>query len=543
MKKGRIYAILMSILLLGVIPSVNQDATDLYTKRINQIPNLLESLTEQQTPIVERVEYVEPPTQSSSSVQKITDYIEGTRIEILSNDDFGPSNYNFPGSGAQNDPYVIEGYSIADSSGTLIHIENTTAYFVIQNCILDGINRGHDGIYCKNVSSGIISNNILVNNDVGCLLVNATNNIIENNMISVSNLAIWFYWNSGNNSVINNRIQNTINGISVSPYSNSRIFDNIITEITSTGIAISSDSSADVRNNTLSNIGGNGIYSGWATGNVKIIGNKIANTSLASIELSNTHYGSGIVISNNTILNSKQQGILFGFNDDNVPIMRNTIFNCTGYAIDFSVESDGNEVTWNNFFHNNKDGQQVIDRGVGNFFSHNYWNDWIGPDNDVDGIVDMPYSINTDKMGMYFDDSSDYANLANFPLSDTFSFELWVNLRDITSSQCIIGKHDSTGGVNIFLLFISNGFLLIYDRISASYVNLGSISPGWQHFAVIISQEAASYDYFVYQNGTHFANGTRATTIGNNPSDRAWTLGQDWDGGTTTDHFYGWTID
>ncbi|MFX0087801.1 MAG: right-handed parallel beta-helix repeat-containing protein [Candidatus Hodarchaeota archaeon] len=419
MKKGRMYAIFLSIILLGVIPSINQDLKHKYNNHISQLQKLPELPNEERGIIEERKEDFIQLNEEPSSTCRIKNYIERSPIVIIGNSDFGPSKYDFPGLGTKSNPYVIEGYNITDSSGKLIYIVNTTAFFVIQDCILDGINRVYPGIEFSNVTSGVISNNTLINNDYSCNIADSDNNIIENNLISMSNHAIRIAWGSGNNSVINNKIQNTGVGITVNPYSNSRIYHNTITEMTSTGISIGSDSSGDIRNNTLSNIGGYGIFSGWATGNVKIVGNYFSNTSLASIALSNTHYGVGIVISNNTIVNSQEQGILFASNDDNVPITRNTIVNCVGYGVELNTNSDNNEITWNNFFHNNGGGTQAYDNGTNNVFEYNHWNDHVGSDTDTDGFVDSGYSIvngNTDPFPrvapIWINDNSDFLNFS-----------------------------------------------------------------------------------------------------------------------------------
>jgi nitrous oxidase accessory protein NosD len=56
--------------------------------------------------------------------------------------------------------------------------------------------------------------------------------------------------------------------------------------------------------------------------------------------------------------------------------------------------SSNNSVSWNRFLGNNPNGtSQAYDEGLNNTFRYNYWDDWISPDVDDDGIVDVPYSI------------------------------------------------------------------------------------------------------------------------------------------------------
>lgn len=48
----------------------------------------------------------------------------------------------------------------------------------------------------------------------------------------------------------------------------------------------------------------------------------------------------------------------------------------------------------NNFLRNNADGSsQAFDNGTHNTFKFNFWDDWRGPENNADGIVDIPYLI------------------------------------------------------------------------------------------------------------------------------------------------------
>ncbi|MFX0114042.1 MAG: hypothetical protein ACFFB3_05810, partial [Candidatus Hodarchaeota archaeon] len=75
-------------------------------------------------------------------------------IFIDENADF--ARLGFPGDGTQKNPYRIENYIFLDSSATLIYIQDTTAYFIIQNNLLDGITGSYNGIYLSNVTHGTI---------------------------------------------------------------------------------------------------------------------------------------------------------------------------------------------------------------------------------------------------------------------------------------------------------------------------------------------------------------------------------------------------
>jgi hypothetical protein len=87
--------------------------------------------------------------------------IAGYTIYIDENSDF--ENYGFPGTGSQANPYRIENYEIIADNCNLIHIQDTTAYFNISNCKLDGVESEYHGIYLSNVQNGIIEGCIIQN--------------------------------------------------------------------------------------------------------------------------------------------------------------------------------------------------------------------------------------------------------------------------------------------------------------------------------------------------------------------------------------------
>jgi parallel beta-helix repeat protein len=102
-------------------------------------------------------------------------------IYINGNDNFTPANGVVGGSGTENDPYIIEGWAISAENVYGIWIENTTAHFVIRNCLV----KNSYGIYLKNVAHGKIENCTLENN-FNVRLFYSDNNIISNNIVEKS---------------------------------------------------------------------------------------------------------------------------------------------------------------------------------------------------------------------------------------------------------------------------------------------------------------------------------------------------------------------
>ncbi len=128
-------------------------------------------------------------------------------IYITSDSDF--VTLGFPGDGVQSNPYIIDGYHITNATTNLISIQDTTAYFRIQNCRLNGVTGSNYGIYLNNVINGNISNNNIVNCDRGIYLSGSDNNSIIENSVSFSSNYGLIVSTSDRNLIHNNTIWNS----------------------------------------------------------------------------------------------------------------------------------------------------------------------------------------------------------------------------------------------------------------------------------------------------------------------------------------------
>jgi hypothetical protein len=60
-----------------------------------------------------------------------------------------------------SDPYIIENWAIDASGANGIDIQNTTAYFIVRNCLIENSAAStHGGIYTNNAANGTIENNV-----------------------------------------------------------------------------------------------------------------------------------------------------------------------------------------------------------------------------------------------------------------------------------------------------------------------------------------------------------------------------------------------
>ena len=174
-----------------------------------------------------------------------------TPLVILSNSEI--ARISISGVGTRSDPYILDAREI-DIAGTCVHIENTTAFFVLQGgeytveqsfpsqysaILLNGVRHGtikdchtsggefgiqlqntqdcsiissitkdaSKGIFLDGANNCTVSDSVEFHNDVGISLLETTNTLIRNNTIyanTQTGIDLDFY--SQNNAIYQNRI-------------------------------------------------------------------------------------------------------------------------------------------------------------------------------------------------------------------------------------------------------------------------------------------------------------------------------------------------
>lgn len=129
-------------------------------------------------------------------------------IYIYGNGNFTLANGVTSGSGTVDDPYIIENWAIDALTAHGIHIENTTASFIVRNCLVEnGRDSSYYGIYLGNVIDGKIENNTCSGNNCGIFLEYSSNNTVSINTCSNNSFGIGL-GASSNNTLSNNTCSN-----------------------------------------------------------------------------------------------------------------------------------------------------------------------------------------------------------------------------------------------------------------------------------------------------------------------------------------------
>jgi len=373
-------------------------------------------------------------------------------ICIENDDSFNLSNGVVAGAGVENDPYIIENWDISAKNAHGIWIENTTAYFIVRNCLVENgklyyrhgiclenvVNGRVENCVCENNIYGIylldspdnntITNNICSNNYHGIYLCFSHNNAITNNICSNNawyGIALYPY--TSNNTLDNNTCSNNLCGICICFWSENNIVLNNTCSNNAYGISLS-DSDNDILDNNTCSSNFRGIYL-EKSGDVKMRNNTllsnqynfgVTGTTIShfvhDIDPSNLVDGKPIcylvdnedeVIApsldigylalvncdnirvNNLTLGNNEQGILF------ISTNNSWVENCAlenNFCGIYLHSSDNNFVFHNNFMNNENqaydDGSNHWDDGYPS--GGNYWSDYTGKDNYRGENQDLP---------------------------------------------------------------------------------------------------------------------------------------------------------
>ncbi len=136
-------------------------------------------------------------------------------ITIRSDNDF--IEQGWPGSGTSTDPYRIEYLTLSNTGpeGYVVDIQGTSAYFVVQGCLVEGaLDTDKAGIYLYNVNNARLVDNNVSGNYGGIYLDRVEDSVLRNNTVSDNNGDGIHVTDSRDVSVLNSSIHdNLLQGI------------------------------------------------------------------------------------------------------------------------------------------------------------------------------------------------------------------------------------------------------------------------------------------------------------------------------------------
>jgi len=348
------------------------------------------------------------------------------------------------GSGTEGDPYLLENLEIDGLGGDCISIRNSNASFIIRTCTLYN---GYNGVYLSTVENGILIANNFSDNTYGIYVYYSSyNEIIGNDLYGETSGTGISLTSSDNNMIDENFIENHYQGIRLEDCSGNTILGNTAYNNSNYGILVLYDSNNnEVTRNIVMN---QKYYSGIVvldSNFTNISENNISGNPLWGIQLegsSHNHISSNVIFNNkldgiiirseytailcvnnnitmNAIYNNTNSGILLDDDCTDIWIWDNNIYRngMNGIALNYSSF----DTCYENLIHDNTDmgiyigvnsnnslffenflirnGKHAADFGTNNNWDNgligNYWDNYTGPDNNDDGIGDIPHDFGT----------------------------------------------------------------------------------------------------------------------------------------------------
>ncbi len=287
-------------------------------------------------------------------------------IEIYNNEEMQTMaiSESWDGDGSEEDPYVIAGYRLTATDTQPIRIWNVDLHWEFRNNIIEW--GDVCGTWFASAENGLIEQNTFHGRHSGMVIQNCANLIIRNNVVE-NNTAngIEILGGSVNLTIEGNQVSDSgLVGILMPITSNFIVVDNVITRSGTSGIEAIGLPNALISGNTINASGAHGLDL-YSITDSRVTHNIIADSELSGIYIES---GSQNFISKNWVENSTSHGISLDSECSNTTV-RGSVF------IDNGVTC------------------QACDNGTDNIFEYNYYDDWISPDADSDGFVDLPYEI------------------------------------------------------------------------------------------------------------------------------------------------------
>jgi len=363
--------------------------------------------------------------QVNASAKGLTSHVP---ILIDGPGNFTASNGVTGGSGAQNDPYIIQGWTIDASTANGIEIRNIVSfsppYFVIRNVFIHSETKTLADILVNsfasppgcfdcpgNIFNGVIANSTLTGNGEGIVLQNSDNIIVSGVTVHDSQTGINCV-NSDFLQIRGNRITDSGTGINISCAVIDAFYNTILNS--ANGIVVGNVASVDIEHNYITSPQG---FTLQGSGSIRVANNRIIGSSGPTVHLYqygiSEYQAGGVNVQNNTISNHLPTNFGSGPAGINITssgesfVVGNTVQAGNSYGIVLH-NAFGGSVYHNNLLNNtiqafdDNPSQNTWDNGYPS--GGNFWSDFTGVDNcsgpqqnicpSPDGMGDTRYTFN-----------------------------------------------------------------------------------------------------------------------------------------------------
>lgn len=297
------------------------------------------------------------------------DNFEGVNIQLardcvfkncsMERNEFGIRNERCPGLQCLNGSFL-------DNNITSIYVKDSQEPLFLNNIF----NLSYYGVWIQNCTSAILGKNTCQNNEMSGLTIESSSQaLIDGGLISNNSYNGILAYDCPGIELKQIDLENNYRGLVVEKSPGSIIFDNYLDSNFYSVIVHYSSNQCIISNNTL-------------------LGNDYG------LFFSNSN---DTDLQNNTLRMNVRDGIYLRDLSSGMVAVNNTLDRNTNYGVHIESGCNGNLFYHNRFLSNNNGFKQAYDKNSGNDFNRstegNYWSDWTHPDNDRNGIVDIPYNI------------------------------------------------------------------------------------------------------------------------------------------------------
>ena len=332
------------------------------------------------------------------------------------------------------DAVSLEGLTILDTTNTshrkaVVHVDKGASDVVISENVIEHSPNSR-GVYLEQTTSAVVKNNN-INDTWGIYLEHSSSaNIYGNKVNHCGMYAAVHLFSSHSNLIENNILNESKHGIYLQDSMGNEIVFNEIFDNSINGIKVTGGTDITIANNT------------------------IYNNEYSGIELSSS---SSTIINNVLHLNS----IGISLSSSQCLVYNNHIFRCSVYGLHAESGSRNNNI-YGNTFENNL-GQYLAKEEGSNQWDNdiigNYWDDFLGPDNDEDGIGDISYT----KGGV-----KDEYPTGKFQSPPVISNPSPANLRegvDLTPTLSVTVEDPEGGNLDVYFYYILENVSYLIDSV------------------------------------------------------------------------------